>query len=173
MSGLSAPNASHGPSDHTLTANAERSRRLAGADRMGPGANQENERRLRKAGTPTRPSMTGRTPARWGSATSRSGGAWPMSGGVLELGCGTGRVLLPLARTGVSGRRRRSFRADARSSTAPHPSRARDPRRRWFRADIRELPFAERFSLVIAPCGILQSLTRDRDLSVRLGRSRA
>jgi SAM-dependent methyltransferase len=33
------------------------------------------------------------------------------------------------------------------------------------RADIRALPFASRFALVIAPYGVLQSLTREADLS--------
>jgi SAM-dependent methyltransferase len=85
------------------------------------------------------------------------------AGPVLELGCGTGRVLVPLARAGVSvvgvdrsapmlDRARRRIR------------RARGIRAALVRADIRQLPFAERFSLVIAPYGILQSLTRDRDL---------
>lgn len=84
-------------------------------------------------------------------------------GPVLELGCGTGRVLVPVARAGVPvvgvdrsapmlDRARRRIR------------RARGIRAALVRADIRQLPFAERFSLVIAPYGILQSLTRDQDL---------
>jgi SAM-dependent methyltransferase len=84
-------------------------------------------------------------------------------GPVLELGCGTGRLLVPMARTGVPiigvdrsapmlDRARRRIR------------RARGVRATLVRADIRQLPFAERFALVIAPYGILQSLTRDRDL---------
>jgi len=84
-------------------------------------------------------------------------------GPVLELGCGTGRVLVPVARAGVPvvgvdrsapmlDRARRRIR------------RARGIRAALVRADIRRLPFAARFSLVIAPYGILQSLTRDLDL---------
>ncbi len=36
-------------------------------------------------------------------------------GQVLELGCGTGRVSIPLAKAGVGNRRRRSLGADARA----------------------------------------------------------
>jgi SAM-dependent methyltransferase len=88
-------------------------------------------------------------------------------GRVLELGCGTGRVLLPVARAGVP--------IVGVDRSAPMLDRARQRLRRarglqaaLVRADIRQLPFADRFSLVIAPYGILQSLTRDRDLTQTL-----
>jgi ubiquinone/menaquinone biosynthesis C-methylase UbiE len=86
-------------------------------------------------------------------------------GRVLELGCGTGRVSLPLARAGVRlvGVDRSAAmleRARDRSSRAP-----RDAPPQFVRADIRTLPFRDAgFSMVIAPYGILQSLLSDRDL---------
>lgn len=105
----------------------------------------------------------------WRDVSLRTGGR------VLELGCGTGRVTLPLARAGVpivgvdrsaemlAYARRRIGRA--RVATPPM----------LVRADIRHLPFATSrvarrrhappFDLVIAPYGILQSLLRERDLS--------
>jgi len=83
---------------------------------------------------------------------------------LLELGCGTGRLLLPLGRldrpiVGIdrsapmlaraAGRLRRSRRASAT----------------LVRGDITTLPFATAsFSLVIAPYGILQSLLSAADL---------
>ncbi len=91
-------------------------------------------------------------------------------GPVLELGCGTGRVLLPVARTGV--------RIVGVDRSAPMLSRARRRIRRssrgsrvsLVRGDIRMLPFAGpgQFGLVMAPYGILQSLTREADLVATL-----
>jgi SAM-dependent methyltransferase len=91
-----------------------------------------------------------------------------VDGLVLELGCGTGRVSTPLARAGVhlvgidlsapmlDRARRRSF---AKPAAGRH-------RTGLIRGDIRRLPFRTgAFSMVIAPYGILQSLTRPRDLS--------
>ncbi|HEY2907574.1 MAG TPA: class I SAM-dependent methyltransferase [Vicinamibacterales bacterium] len=87
------------------------------------------------------------------------------SGAVLELGCGTGRVSLPLARAGVDlvGIDRSAPMLDrARARLTRGPSRAT---LKLVRGDIRALPFPARtFSMVLAPYGILQSLTRDRDL---------
>jgi ubiquinone/menaquinone biosynthesis C-methylase UbiE len=93
-------------------------------------------------------------------------------GAVLELGCGTGRVSLPLARAGVNlvgidrsapmldrARRRilKSSSAHIRKSLA------------LVRGDIRALPFdAGTFPMVLAPYGILQSLIRPRDLTATL-----
>jgi ubiquinone/menaquinone biosynthesis C-methylase UbiE len=92
-----------------------------------------------------------------------------IDGRVLELGCGTGRISLPLARAGVSlvgidrssamlaRAQRRSFRQRTGSPLA------------LVRGDIRRLPFgAGEFSMVLAPYGVLQSLLRDRDLSATL-----
>jgi ubiquinone/menaquinone biosynthesis C-methylase UbiE len=98
-------------------------------------------------------------------------------GPVLELGCGTGRVTLPLARAGVSlvgldrsermlaRARRRAATLRSRDAVAPAPDRHLT----FVRGDIRHLPFApSRFAMVLAPYGILQSLLRDRDLSATL-----
>jgi ubiquinone/menaquinone biosynthesis C-methylase UbiE len=86
-------------------------------------------------------------------------------GRLLELGCGTGRVALPIARAG------RAVVGVDRSEAMLARARARVRRARLhkklqlIRGDIRHLPFPDRsFSLVIAPYGILQSLLVERDL---------
>jgi SAM-dependent methyltransferase len=91
-------------------------------------------------------------------------------GRVLELGCGTGRVTIPVARAGV-----RIVGVDRSSEMLAHAcrrtKRARLGRRvSWIRGDIRSLPLrrAARFDLVMAPYGILQSLVRESDLSATL-----
>jgi ubiquinone/menaquinone biosynthesis C-methylase UbiE len=90
-------------------------------------------------------------------------------GRVLELGCGTGRVTKPLARAGVDivGIDRSAsmlVRAITKSPTHPFTKSLR-----LVRGDIRALPFAARsFSMVLAPYGILQSLTKPRDLAATL-----
>jgi ubiquinone/menaquinone biosynthesis C-methylase UbiE len=95
------------------------------------------------------------------------------SGTVLELGCGTGRISIPLAKSGVElvGVDRSQpmlDRARARASRTTRTSRTSRTVRTvsFVRADIRALPFKRRrFSMVLAPYGILQSLIRDRDLT--------
>ena len=85
---------------------------------------------------------------------------------VLELGCGTGRITIPAARAGA-----RVVGID-RSGAMLARARARvkrlqgDGSASLIRGDIRLLPFRRRpgFSLVMAPYGILQSLTREKDL---------
>jgi SAM-dependent methyltransferase len=90
-------------------------------------------------------------------------------GRVLELGCGTGRVTLPLARAGA--------RIVGVDLSAPMLARARKRAARvrvthrpgLVRGDIRALPFASgSFGLVAAPYGILQSLLSERDLVATL-----
>jgi SAM-dependent methyltransferase len=90
-------------------------------------------------------------------------------GPVLELGCGTGRIALPVGRSGtpvvgidLSARMLSRARARVR--------RARLARRvHLVRGDIRRLPFPDRrFALVMAPYGILQSLVGDADLRATL-----
>ena len=90
-------------------------------------------------------------------------------GPVLELGCGTGRISVPLAKAGVDlvGIDRsapmldRLRKASGRAGAIGHVNAVR--------GDIRALPFASRaFSMVLAPYGILQSLLADRDLVATL-----
>jgi SAM-dependent methyltransferase len=90
-------------------------------------------------------------------------------GPVLELGCGTGRISIPLAKAGVSlvG----IDRSDAMLARARNRiTRGRlTNQARLLRGDIRALPFrASTFPLVMAPYGVLQSLLRERDLGATL-----
>ena len=91
------------------------------------------------------------------------------AGPVLELGAGTGRVMFPLARAGVSiVGIDRSAEMLARAHKRRTRMRAKQ-RVQLVRGDIRTLPFPDgTFSLVIAPYGILQSLLRERDLGETL-----
>jgi SAM-dependent methyltransferase len=89
---------------------------------------------------------------------------------VLELGCGTGRIAVPLGRAGV--------RVVGIDRSTPMLARARqrvkrgrlERKVRLVRGDIRVLPFptASPFGLVMAPYGMLQSLLRERDLTATL-----
>jgi SAM-dependent methyltransferase len=87
------------------------------------------------------------------------------SGRVLELGCGTGRVSIPVARSGahLTGIDRSGPMLERAGQRL---RRLRAAHTRLVRGDIRALPFRRRpgFALVMAPYGILQSLTRERDL---------
>jgi ubiquinone/menaquinone biosynthesis C-methylase UbiE len=89
------------------------------------------------------------------------------SGAVLELGCGTGRLALPLMKAGI--RLVGVDRSDAMLGRARLKARRAGlaDRTRFVRGDIRRLPFRARpgFGLVLAPYGMLQSLTRERDLA--------
>jgi SAM-dependent methyltransferase len=90
-------------------------------------------------------------------------------GRVLELGCGTGRVTVPLARTGAA-----EVIGIDRSEAMLNRGRTRLRRARLqhvqlVRGDIRNLPFTrESFDSVLAPYGVLQSLLRKRDLDATL-----
>lgn len=92
--------------------------------------------------------------------------AGAQEGTVLELGCGTGRVTVPVARAGatVVGIDRSDPMLD-RGRRRLRRARLQD-RALLVRGDIRSLPFRSRpgFPLVMAPYGILQSLTRETDL---------
>jgi len=91
-------------------------------------------------------------------------------GKILELGCGTGRIAVPILRSGASliG----IDRSDAMLARARQRAKraALGPRALFVRGDIRALPFRSRrgFELVMAPYGILQSLTREPDLEATL-----
>ena len=101
----------------------------------------------------------------WVDLASRTDGA------VLELGCGTGRLSVPVARVAdrfvgidrsvpMLQRLHRRLRRARLGTTA-----------RIVRGDIRALPFRKRmrFPLVMAPYGMLQSLLSDADLRATLG----
>ncbi len=82
------------------------------------------------------------------------------TGRVLEIGCGTGRILLPIARARgtITGGRQRV--GDARATAAqlvrePEPVRARVT---LVDADVRELKIGGRFALVTAPFRVMQHM---------------
>ena len=91
-------------------------------------------------------------------------------GPVLELGCGTGRITIPAAQAGA--------RVVGVDRSAEMLARGRQRVRRskldgsasLVLGDIRALPFRGRpgFNLVMAPYGILQSLTKESDLRATL-----
>lgn len=91
-----------------------------------------------------------------------------VGGTMLELGAGTGRISIPLARAGVS--------VVGIDRSEPMLARARQRVRRGklqrrvrlVRGDIRFLPFSKAFDMVLAPYGMLQSLLRERDLQTTL-----
>jgi ubiquinone/menaquinone biosynthesis C-methylase UbiE len=141
-----------------------------GWDDYAPFYDWENARTLGKRDVPF-----------WRNLARQAGGP------VLELGCGTGRVSLPLARAGV-----RLIGID-RSERMLARARTRTKRARLsakvtlIRGDIRFLPFGQPksrrshaeapsgakageggFSMVMAPYGILQSLLREPDLAATL-----
>ena len=99
----------------------------------------------------------------WQSMAQRANGP------ILELGCGTGRVTIPVARTGarIIGIDRS---AEMLGRALKRSRRTRSHRPAWLRGDIRVLPFRDsvRFDLVMAPYGILQSLVRESDLKATL-----
>jgi ubiquinone/menaquinone biosynthesis C-methylase UbiE len=97
------------------------------------------------------------------------------SGRVLELGCGTGRISLPLARSGIPmvgiDRSEPMLGRAARRKALlkKRPGKPRSPKLGLIRGDITALPFQQdSFGMVLAPYGILQSLLSDRDLEATL-----
>lgn len=86
-------------------------------------------------------------------------------GRVLELGCGTGRILLPVARAGVSvagldGSRAMLARCREKLAAEPAPVRERVT---LAEGDVRDFALGERFALVTAPFRILQHILRIED----------
>src|SRR6187200_3286046 len=123
-----------------------------GWDEYAPFYDWENARTLGKRDVPF-----------WRKIALHCGGA------VLELGCGTGRISLPLGRAGVPlVGIDRSTPMLARARTRVRRARLTS-RVRLIRGDIRYLPFEsadgiesrgprDGFSMVLAPYGLLQSL---------------
>ena len=92
-------------------------------------------------------------------------------GPVLELGCGTGRVTIPLAKSGVEvvGVDRSAPMLARLRSRAARARVGASGSLQAVRGDIRRLPFRRSsFSMVLAPYGVLQSLTRERELTQTL-----
>ncbi|HEX6163532.1 MAG TPA: class I SAM-dependent methyltransferase [Vicinamibacterales bacterium] len=95
--------------------------------------------------------------------------ATPVKGPILELGCGTGRVAIPVAKAGAT-----VFGIDrSESMLARGQKKVRRARLqslvKLVRGDIRHLPFPDRtFPLVMAPYGILQSLLDEELLAATL-----
>jgi SAM-dependent methyltransferase len=127
-----------------------------GWDEYAPFYDWENARTLGKRDVPF-----------WRNLALHCGGA------VLELGCGTGRIALPLGRAGVPlVGIDRSDPMLARARTRVRRARL-GKRVRLIRGDIRFLPFeagskGDGFSMVFAPYGMLQSLLRESDLNATL-----
>lgn len=94
-----------------------------------------------------------------------------VGGTVLELGCGTGRLSLPVAKVadrfvGIDRSEPMLRRLRRRLRRAHLGQRAVA-----IRGDVRSLPFRKRmrFSLVMAPYGMLQSMLSDADVEATLG----
>lgn len=86
-------------------------------------------------------------------------------GSVLEIGCGTGRVLLPIARSGyaIDGvDASPQMLARCRSKLRGEPDEVRS-RVRLHQADARAFDLGRKFDLVIAPFRVVQHLTTIED----------
>lgn len=90
-------------------------------------------------------------------------------GRVLELGCGTGRLAMPLSKVtrqfiGIDFSSQMLARGLARARRRPSRTRPR-----LLRSDMRQLPFADAsVECVVAGYGVLQSLMSDADLDATL-----
>jgi SAM-dependent methyltransferase len=85
---------------------------------------------------------------------------------ILELGCGTGRVLVPLVRDGhrvVGLDRSATMLARAQARVLRLPRAARD-RALLLQGDLRDFVFRRRFPLVIAPFNVIQHLYERADV---------
>ena len=97
-----------------------------------------------------------------------------LGGRVLELGGGTGRVAIPMARAGVEVvlvDRMQSMLDRAKERLSRETKAVRD-RVRLVRADIRVLSLGETFSLVIAPFNVFQHLYTRADIERALHTAR-
>jgi SAM-dependent methyltransferase len=92
-----------------------------------------------------------------------------LGGPVLELGCGTGRLAIPLARHGVEMTGldvHPGMLARARLKAAELPIR-------WIEADARHFQMTTRFNLIVAAAGVFQHFLERADLEAMLARVRA
>ncbi len=99
----------------------------------------------------------------------------PAEGGTLELACGTGRVLLPLARAGhevVGLDLSPAMLARCRTRLAAEPAAVRE-RVRLVQADMTAFDVGRRFALVTSPFRGFQHLTAVTDQLACLGRCHA
>lgn len=86
-------------------------------------------------------------------------------GPILELGCGTGRVLIPLAQRGhtIYGLDNDAEMLSVLRSNLPAELRSRTPA---FQADFRDFHLAARFSLIMMPCNTYSTLEASQRLAV-------
>ncbi|HEV8382397.1 MAG TPA: class I SAM-dependent methyltransferase [Gemmatimonadales bacterium] len=94
-----------------------------------------------------------------------AGEAKAARGPVLELGCGTGRILLPIARagsviTGIDSSRAMLERCRARLQGEPSNLQARVTLEQ---RDVRDFDLHAKFALIIAPFRVLQHMTTEPD----------
>lgn len=89
------------------------------------------------------------------------------AGSLLELGCGTGRLTVPLA--GIARRVVGLDASEAMLSTARRKARAAGAPVRFVAADMRSFQLEKRFDLVIVSCNSLAHMTGDEDLAAAFG----
>jgi len=91
-------------------------------------------------------------------------------GPVLELGCGNGRILIPLIERG--------FSVAGVDASAPmlrelaHKAAKRGIAARTIRADVRHLPFDNEFAAVLCPYSLVTYMTSDADAHAMLAAAR-
>ena len=88
-----------------------------------------------------------------------------VGGNVLEVGCGTGRILLPIARagraiTGIDGSKHMLDRCRAKLSAEPAAVQSRV---KLAQHDMRDFNLGAKFALIIAPFRVVQHLTTIAD----------
>ncbi|MBI4510450.1 MAG: class I SAM-dependent methyltransferase [Deltaproteobacteria bacterium] len=93
--------------------------------------------------------------------------SWNTGGGILELGCGTGRLLVPLARDGhrVVGVDMSHEMLVAAQNRLGHLGRNVWERARLLQADMRATPLGKRFPLVICAFNTFQHLYSSEDVA--------
>ncbi len=94
---------------------------------------------------------------------------------ILELGCGTGRILVPLAHagfraTGIDISDDMLGRCEIRLG---YEEAAVRERTRTVKADVRDFDLGEEYDLVIAPCNMLAHFVQTQDLMSVLWRAKA